>query len=576
MILARHDPASRYDRFPQGACPAGSVVCLHMDSEGDVRAAYVRLWRGGGEEWHPMRQSARGGWEVEISAGNDPGLVWYYFVLDTGFGRRYVGKPETDMCALYEWEPPSFQITVYDPAFETPLWMRDSVMMQIMVDRFAIGSSGAKQPHGRGAHLHKSWDELPELRLGGRDQESVDFFGGNLEGVTERLDYLQDLGIGALYLNPIFMARSNHKYDTGEYMRVDPSFGSEEELARLCDEARKRGMHVVLDGVFSHTGADSRYFNKYGTYRSDGAYNRYGHSPYSPWYHFGKDRDDYECWWGIDTLPAVNEMEPSFLDFIVQNPDSVVAHYIGCGAAGWRLDVADELPMEFIRALRRRVKRENADACVIGEVWEDVTNKLSYGRPRCYAIGDTLDSAMNYPLRDAVLAFMLGRLNAPQLKLLIDHQMNTLPKPMLFSMMNLLGSHDKPRVINVLAGQTGLEPPREERRFIPLTDAEYSLGKERFVRAFEFLCHLPGMPCLYYGDDAGLTGMDDPYCRRTYPWGHVDEPLHSEIRRIIRARNASEALRRGECMTRALDDDRLELMRVCGAENARFILDRRM
>ncbi len=575
MINARHDPYSRYDRFPQGACPAGSVVRLRFSAEGEVHAAYVRLWRGGGEEWLTMTPAPLAEWEASVSVGKDTGLVWYYFVLDTDEGRRYLGKPESGVCALYAQEPPSFQITVYDPSFETPSWMRGSVMMQIMVDRFAIGPEGAVTPPGRGTYLHGDWYGLPDLRTGGDDLEAIDFFGGNLSGVKEKLPFLKDLGIGALYLNPIFTARSNHKYDTGDYMRIDPSFGTEADFTALCGEAAWQGMHIVLDGVFSHTGSDSRYFNKYGTYSSKGAYNDFGSSPYSRWYQFGADRDDYDCWWGIDTLPNVNEMEPSYLDFIVQSSDSVCAHYLKDGASGWRLDVADELPMEFIRAFRRRVKSEDQEACVIGEVWEDVTNKLSYGRQRCYAMGDTLDSAMNYPLRDALIAFMLGKTDAYGLKALIDHQASTLPRPMSCSMMNLLGSHDKPRIINVLAGQDELEPAREKRRFVPLTDKEYALGKERFVKAFEFICHLPGMPCILYGDDAGLTGMGDPFCRRTYPWGREDLELQAQIRRIIRARNASDVLKYGDCLTHVQDADRLEIMRVFGKDCVSFTLDRR-
>ena len=577
MIRARHDPYSFLDRFPRGACPAGSVVCLRVTSPDAPERAWVRLWRGGGEEWIAMKPVASDVYEAHVPVGSDTGLVWYYFVLESASGERaYVGKPENRAYGLFDHEPPSFQITVYDPSFETPSWMRDSVMMQIMVDRFAIGKSGVLPPKGRGAFLHKYWNEPPVLCDDNGDCEAVDFFGGNLEGITDKLPFLSDLGIGALYLNPIFQARSNHKYDTGDYRRVDPSFGTEADLSRLFSEAEKYGIHVVLDGVFSHTGADSLYFNKYKTYASKGAYSHFQDSPYSSWYRFDGGRDDYDCWWGIDTLPNVNEMDPSFFSFIISGKDSVVSHYIKKGASGWRLDVADELPMEFIRALRSRVKSENRDACVIGEVWEDVTNKISYGRPRCYAVGDTLDSAMNYPLRDHIIRFMLGRESAYALEELINHQHLTLPGPMLCSMMNLLGSHDKPRIIDVLSGRQNLEPPREERRFEPLSKEEYRLGSQRFVKAFELICHLPGMPCLYYGDDAGLTGMGDPFCRRTYPWGREDKALQEEIKSVIQKRNASPELRGGDCILRALDENRLEVRRMLDRRESVYVLDRRV
>ncbi|MBR4235406.1 MAG: glycoside hydrolase family 13 protein [Clostridia bacterium] len=575
MIRARHDPYSFIDRFPQGACAAGSVVCLRVNCPDAPQNVYVRLWRGVDEEWLPMRPVSGGMYEAHVSVGTNAGLLWYYFVIDLCGGERfYLGKPIGGACALYDHEPPSFQITVYSAAFTSPEWMRESVMMQIMPDRFYIGSRGKVPPHGRGAYLHESWYEPPDLCRNGDDEEAVDFFGGTLNGIREKLPFLKDMGVRAVYLTPIFRARSNHKYDTADYMQIDPSFGTEEDLKGLCADAAAESMHVVLDGVFSHTGADSRYFNKYGTYRTKGAYNKYGESPYSPWYRFLDGRDDYDSWWGIHTLPKLNQTEPSFMEFAVTGRDSVISHYLRCGVSGWRLDVADELPMEFIRAVRARVKQENPDACVIGEVWEDVTNKIAYGRQRCYATGDTLDSAMNYPLRENVINFLLGRENARVFEEFLNYQHSTLPRPMLYSMMNLLGSHDKPRIINVLAGQQNLEPPREHRRFIPLSRSDYERGKARFIQAFALVCSLPGMPMLYYGDDAGLTGMGDPFCRGTYPWGRGDSELHSEIKRLICERNASKALKQGETLIRALNDDTIEIRRTFAEEEKVYRLRR--
>ena len=559
MISARHNPYSKLDRFPLGACPAGSVVCLRVTVFDKPEKVYVRVWKGGGEDKIEMKPVSSNVYEARISVGRETGLTWYYFILEDENGEKtYLGKPAGETCGVFSHEPASFQITVYDPSFDTPEWMRNSVMMQIMPDRFAAGGT-VIPPHDKYAYLHEDWYELPHLCPG----EALDFFGGNLRGITEKLPYIQSLGIGALYLNPIFRARSNHKYDTGDYMQIDPSFGTEEDLKTLTQKAGDLGIHVVLDGVFSHTGADSRYFNKFCTYDSDGAYNAYGHSPYSSWYTFRGDKDDYECWWDFNTLPNVTETDPSYLDFIIRGKDSVVAHYLKAGTSGWRLDVADELPMEFIRYLRLRTKYEGKDNCVIGEVWEDITNKTTYGRHRCYATGDTLDSAMNYPLREMTIGFLLGKVSAYTFEEFLRHQQSTLPRPMHYSMMNLLGSHDKPRIIDILSGRDEklLEPGHDERKFVPLTDDEYRLGKERFVSAFEFLCHLPGMPCLYYGDEAGLTGSGDPFCRRTFPWGREDKDLTERIGSIIRGRNAHKELRTGACIINALGDDRIEVRR---------------
>ncbi|MCR4622346.1 MAG: glycoside hydrolase family 13 protein [Clostridiales bacterium] len=570
MTNVCHDPYSAFFRSPCGALTAGSFVTLTLQAEGDVSQVFVRLWRGADEEWLPLHRKAEGIYRGSVSVGREAGLVWYYFVIDGPEGRRYLGKNgESDA------EPESFQITVYDPAFDTPRWMRESVTMQIFPDRFNIGSRGAVHPHGRGAFLHGSWDEAPCLCNDKGDREAVDFFGGSLNGIREKLGYIKDMGFGGIYLNPIFRARSNHKYDTGDYEQIDPSFGTQEDFEGLCADAESAGMHVILDGVFSHTGADSRYFNRYGTYDSPGAYSAYPGGPYAKWYSFKKGRDDYECWWGIETLPNVNELEPTYLDYIC-GESGIIQKYLRLGASGWRLDVADELPMDFIRNLRRRAKSVKPDSCVIGEVWEDITNKMTYGRRRCYAQGDTLDSAMNYPLRTAVMDFMLEKTDAFALEKLIKHQISTLPQPLLYSMMNLLGSHDKPRAISVLSGRQRLEGSRGKVDASPLTSAEYELGKARYANAFRLICALPGMPTVYYGDEAGMTGADDPYCRGTYPWGKEDTELQAEIRRIIHNRNDSPILKTGEAGVRALDENRLEIVRKLDGETLSVVIDNRV
>ena len=556
-----HDPYNEIDRFPQGAMPAGSVVRLRLKVKGDCEKACVRIWGNEGEHFIPMRHVSDITYEANVPVGTK-GLLWYYFVCDTPEGKVYCGKPIGEVCADYVGEPPSFQITVYDPAFMTPAWLRNSVCMQIMVDRNFIGGGKANAPHGRGAYLHSSWNESPHIRVvkKGEDGEGIDFFGGNLKGVTEKLDYIRSLGINALYFNPIFRARSNHKYDTGDYMEIDPSFGTMEDFENLISACKKADMHIILDGVFSHTGADSRYFNKFGTYDSIGAFQS-GKSPYASWYRFGKTREEYDCWWDFDTLPNVNEMEPGYLDFIIRSENSVVGSYLKKGASGWRLDVADELPMDFIRELRRRAKAEGMDNCVIGEVWEDPTNKIAYGKHRNYAVGDTLDSTMNYPLRENIINFLTGKIDAYTFSESLNHQLSTLPKPMLYSMMNLLGSHDLPRIINMLAEDKSNDLPYEKRKFVPLSKKQYALGRERYLKAWEFVCQLPGMPTVYYGDEAGLTGNADPICRMPYPWGNEDLDLRGRISSINKNRLNSDILKRGETRITAVNSDTVRVDR---------------
>ncbi len=561
MTRAWHDPYDARFRSPEGAIPAQTDFTVRIVVYGECERVFVRVWRSGCAEWTQMHMTGINEYSASIYSGDMTGLLWYCFAIDSSDGRVFGGKPENGACDMFSSEPASFQITVCDPSFDTPKWMRSSIMYQIMPDRFYIGGK-ARQPHGRGAYLHNDWYEQPHLRRKSADGdgESIDFFGGNLRGIYEKLKYIKSLGIGALYLNPIFEARSNHKYDVGDYSKIDTSFGDDKDFQNLSKAAADAGISLVLDGVFSHTGADSIYFNKFGTYGAHGAYND-KNSEYRKWYSFDEN-GDYDCWWGIETLPNVNELDESFLKYIVTGDKAIIARYLALGANGWRLDVADELPMRFIELLRRRVKSEGLQNAVIGEVWDDISNKIAYGALRSYALGDTLDSAMNYPLRTHLLGFLLGKNDAYTLAETIKHQKATLPKSMYYSMMNLLGSHDKPRIISVLSGRENLEPPRDERRYEVLSSAEYALGKRRFTDAWRFVCHLPGMPCMYYGDEVGMTGMADPFCRAAYPWGREDAELLDEIKEINALRNSSSALKTGECEVFAKNADEIEVVRT--------------
>ena len=591
-----HDSRDARFRFPGGARPAGETVRLSVRADG-ARSATLRLWKDGREWRVPMARvssdpalfpehgsrrverahaaALRPGEDIftcEAALPEDTGSLWYYFILeydqqdalraalassalvDEALRRQnasplYYGDAR-DHCygagLVYASEPPSYQITIYDPAGDSPAWMREATMMQIMVDRFC--GVGEKDPANLApwAYYHENWYDWPDLNLelDAKERSANDFFGGNLRGIEEKLPYIESLGVTVLYLNPIFRSPSNHKYDTGDYMQVDPSFGTEADLRSLCAAAKKRGIRVLLDGVFSHTGADSRYFNKYGSYGEHAGAYRDEKSPYRAWYRFRKWPQDYDCWWGFTTLPNVNEMDKSYRAFI-NGEDGVAAHWIKAGTSGWRLDVADELPMPFLRELRRRVKRTNGEAALLGEVWEDPTNKIAYGEARCYCAGDTLDSVMNYPLREAVLDFFTFKIDAFALARRIEAMRESMPPAFFYSLMNLLGSHDKPRAINVLADCGNMQPERRYRFPLELTQEQYERGKRRLVAAWTLICALPGMPCIYYGDEAGLTGMADPFCRKTFPWGREDSDLTGKLREQSLRRRRSPALRTG-------------------------------
>ncbi len=355
------------------------------------------------------------------------------------------------------------------------------------------------------------------------------------------------------------MARSNHRYDTADYRQIDPLLGDADDFSALCQAAQAQGIRLVLDGVFSHTGEDSVYFNRVGRFPSLGACQS-PQSPYYPWYTFTRYPDRYKCWWNFHTLPEINKNAPSYRRFILGN-DGVAREWLRQGAAGWRLDVADELPMDFLRLLRAAVKEENPDALLLGEVWEDASHKEAYGEMRCYCQGDTLDSVMNYPLRAAAIDFLTEKTNAADLCRLIRSQQENYPVPFYYSLMNLAGSHDRPRIINVLCDQDGEALPPSQRGKMQLTAAEYALGKKRFLQLLRLLCALPGIPCIYYGDEAGMQGGADPFCRGTFPWGREDQELQEQVQALLLQRRQSPALQTGSLQIEALDKNALRIIR---------------
>ena len=557
MVL-KHHTLNPFDRKPQGAVATGGQVRLRLTVEDEQAPVelFLRVWNGD-ERRYPMRplglKDGRMIYEAQIGVGDKPRLLWYRFECEykgehvvlgapgdhTGCGEGVMGSEE------------SFQITVYDAAYDTPAWMRDGVMYQIMVDRFCHGEGTDALMHakdGQNIILHEDWNEMPFLNIAENgDNFANDFFGGNLEGVRQKLPYLKQLGVSVLYFNPIFCARTNHKYDTSDYRRVDPMFGDEQALARLCKEAEALGMRVMLDGVFSHVGDDSLYFNRRGTYGEHvGAY-RDPDSPYYKWFTFRHWPDDYECWWGFKTLPNVNEMDEDYRRFILEDDDSVVRHWVRKGTSGWRLDVADELPMPFLRELRRQVKDVSGDAAVLGEVWEDASHKVAYGQMRSYVLGDTLDSVMNYPLRDALIAFLMAQKDAAAVAKELSSLAQNYPKPFLYALMNLMGSHDRPRILNVLAGNDGSDIPRSQRAGHRLSQEERMIGALREQLMLRFVFSVPGMPCIYYGDEAGVEGCADPFCRRTYPWGREDQDMLARYKAMAAMRNGHPVLKTGEC-----------------------------
>lgn len=414
-------------------------------------------------------------------------------------------------------------VTVYKKDFSTPDWLKGGIIYQIFPDRFAKSEKNKTAIREDATYKSDWYNDIPDFPEKPGDAFANNcFFGGSLYGVAEKLDYLLSLGVNTVYLNPIFEAASNHKYDTGDYFKVDGAFGGEKALKALIKEIKKRGMHLVLDGVFNHTGDDSVYFNRYGRYDSVGAYQS-KESPYYNWYDFKSYPDEYSSWWGVKILPSINKTSEDFREFIC-GENGVLRHYLRLGIDGWRLDVADELSDGFLDSLRNAVKTEKSDALIIGEVWEDASYKIAYGSRRKYFRGNQLDSVMNYPLRNAITDYLLsGRseiISRCATSLYLHY-----PKEVSDVLMNHLGTHDTERILNVLAADGSLSMTNRQISEYKMSEKDKAKGKVLLKLAAFLLYTLPGVPSVYYGDEAGMEGGRDPFNRMPYPWGKEDSEL---------------------------------------------------
>ncbi len=558
MDYPKHNPQDIEYRCPVGAIPTETKLTLNIDvpSQYEVCEAYLQISFNDTNFDMPMSRQSCGEYDrftaTYFADESRTGPMFYCFRLRRDGGEPYwYGKmlPTIEnphiTGGIYNEIPPMWQVTVYDKSFTVPKWYGEGITYQIFPDRFS--RSHLPRKHGCKAErvVHEDWYDLPEYKpLYDNFLPNNDFYGGNIRGIIDKLDYLSNLGVRTIYLNPIFEAASNHRYDTANYENIDPMFGTEKQFVSLCEKAKKRGIRIILDGVFSHTGADSIYFNKFGNYDCVGAYQS-NESQYYPWYTFTEYPDKYESWWGISILPAVKEMEPSYLDYIVTGCESIVRKWIRLGASGWRLDVADELPDEFIRKLRQAVKEENPDAVIIGEVWEDASNKVAYSKTREYFGGFELDGVMNYPLRDAILSYLRGG-DALAFRTAMESIVSNYPTQVLNSLMNIVGTHDTVRILTSLGFMGDAHSlGRDGRAVYRLNDTERQRGKAllRLATAIQF--SFPGSPTIYYGDEAGMEGFEDPFCRMCYPWGREDWEILSWYQRICNVYNESDALRSG-------------------------------
>ena len=554
-----HNSQDQYYRCPLGAVEAGTAIRLRLrlNIREAVEKVIVRTWwRGVGEKLFELQIPEKKLGEecvysAQLTAPGEGCLFWYYFIVVTGSRTLYYGNAPDHLGGFgvcSDTVPASFQITVYDVGAKTPDWFKHTVMYQIFPDRFC--RKGSAMVEKTGAVYHASWMDSPFYYkdVDTREIVAYDFFGGNLAGIQQKLSYLKELGISVVYLNPIFESESNHRYDTGDYHKVDPILGSNEDLQALCAEGEKQGIRFILDGVFSHTGSNSIYFNRAGQYKSVGAFQSKD-SPYYEWYNFRKHPYEYESWWGFSTLPDVKETTPSYMKFIIHEPQSVLHHWMRQGISGWRLDVVDELPADFAQAFYKELKHVNPEAVLIGEVWEDASNKVSYSVQREYLCGHEIDSAMNYPFRQYVLDFLLQRTDASACARCLLSLQENYPAQNFYAMMNLLGSHDVERLLTVLGEAPFYEGmPAIHQAQYRLDNDHYNLAMARLRIAVLWQMTYPGVPCVYYGDEIGMQGFKDPFNRAPYDWEHGDSYILAWYKKTIAKRNAHMALQTGELL----------------------------
>ena len=510
----------------------------------DVSAARLIIMQDGGKNLQTLnftktaeQHSGSAFWQLDLSVPT-VGLYWYTFEFDAGYVTHHIYRGEYGT-GYVDAEEDSWQLTVYDGEQVVDGAWRGGIMYQIFPDRFRNSGESKMTPVDREIvpwTASPKWEPDPETGAWNKD-----YFGGDLKGIERELPYLFELGVTYLYLNPIFEAHSNHRYDTADYMKIDPTLGKEEDFISLCMAAHNLGMKVILDGVFSHTGIDSIYFNRYRRYDSVGAFNSM-ESPYYSWYKFTDWPSGYKSWWGIDLLPEVEELDPSYLEFIT-GPGGVIEKWLRLGADGWRLDVADELPDEFIVAVKKRIKEVKPSALLLGEVWEDASNKTAYCKRREYLLGHELDSVMNYPFRNAIIDFVAND-NAEDFFEQILTITENYPKEIVDSLMNPLGTHDTVRILTRLSGFDCEGMSREEQSNLLVLDRDHAKKLLKIAAVLSYT--LPGFPCIYYGDEVGMEGGKDPFNRNPFPWGKEDKELQKFYKDLGRVRKNASILKDGD------------------------------
>ncbi len=473
------------------------------------------------------------------------GLYKYYFDIvatDTQFFLYKHGYHDTNIGIGEKW-----QLTCYPNKLKLSDEFRGNVYYQIFPDRFYKYGDCDLSYKLKPYSVHTNLSDIPAYLP---DENSIvqnnDFYGGNLKGIAYMLPYIKELSVDVIYLNPIFFSYSNHRYDTADYKRVDLMLGTLEDFQDLCNKAHEMGIKIILDGVFSHTGSNSIYFDINNMF-SDGAYHNRD-SKYRSWYYFD-DYNNYTSWWGINTLPNIKKDNPDFINYIIEDENSVIAYWLKNGADGFRLDVADELPAHFLQRLNARCKEIKPDSIVIGEVWEDASNKESYGNLRTYFTAHELDSVMNYPFKNAIIALINHHISLAEFANSIMTICENYPKKILDCTMNILSTHDTARILTAL-GDKEFPMDKNEQYNRRLSEPRLLKTIPKLKVAAFLLFILPGSPCIYYGDEIGMQGFSDPFNRMFFSWDKVDYNILNFFKKLAKIKSTSQALKIGDMKVR--------------------------
>ena len=572
-----HDTFDAQYRSPFGAVPAGSKVTLRLRVTG-AKPKSVSLHVG--RAFHAMRRSGTL-WSDVLTTPSTPSIVSYDFRVRIGRKTLWYGDNGsadvlmggTGTTSSTEGVP--FAITAYAPSFTTPSWMHGAVVYEIFADRFRNGdpsndycragsTTGCPTFYGSiPARIHATWNEQVDENVA--PTFNRDFFGGDLQGIQHELPYLKNLGVDAIWTTPIFQARSNHRYDTDDYTKVDPALGGNAAFASLAAAMEANGIHWILDGVFNHASSDSLYFDRYHRYASVGACESTS-SPWRDWFQFTTqhrpcDSSDYNSFGGFDSLPAFNHDNQQVKDFFFKAPDGIAERWLAAGADGWRLDAAQDPGHAWWREFRVAVKAAYPDAPLIGEDTGGPADATEF------LLGDELDGVMNYRFRSDAQGFVgsndqnASPLSPKQLDHALAAMRQEYPLQASEVSLNLIDSHDTQRALStfVLPGDDGLTQAKQRLRLAALLQFTYV-----------------GAPMILYGDEAAINAPgSDPFNRAPYPWtdangdpslyGPPDQSMIAFFTQLARIRHEQPALRTGSFTTLGTTSNVYAFLRSGGA-----------